>query len=813
MKLVKKDVTDTSDVWSLAETEKQGRQLESARLDIERQLNESYNRIAHPEIGFEAQLKKVRFEWNKLSQNQQSLSNLMKQLKNVQSIWKLQLKINLQINKLSKVHGFNGGSNKQRRHASKQSSPLQLCVKIIKNIQNMIEQSDRAVVQITLENKSKRSLQKSSLNDIVHQLPREMKLYSNILIKIIQFAFESVVKISNLSIAIKSEKELKSILQCIDKMDIAPCISFIHCSLMKSIFDALFDPTSSLSEIEINSKPKSLEISRIFAADKIGQNANDNLLCSNVDSFLSIIQWIELNIFLNDDTFCKHWRERHLSPLIDEWIIVWINLNTPILSSLLCVPKFKNKNEEKTNDSDADQKFDEIQQSAIQHINRSIAYQQNIVNAMQTLQTMMGNEMSAKYLQKSLKLIINDDDENEYGLSSKILSSILPSKIREFIFESIRTNIKNHGYQSFNPLHLQLFKQKVSKNKDNKMISYFALITSSESFFRTHQCEISQTMFELVIILYNICIFIEQMYYIDDDSKEDIVCLATMYVDLFMDICRHIIQLWMSLSTSYHKQYFNKVASLGFQFYNDCSFLSYHLCQLSIATNHGNLLITDKIRSLMESKNIVKYMWFTDYIQPLKSLGKKYFIFHLHNQRQTILKCLKIINKFHAVDKLHIYENIKTAFDESLVSISQFLNGCRSIIPDKNLYTIGGKLLQCVCDKVVDEVMCRIDSIKMSDISVTAAHNISRIITHVSEFEILSNDLEYMTRNISVWDKFIKLGDILHEEQSLAQLTKELNSGALDCFDSVTLSKLICALFQESEKRNKFIQGVELMLD
>ncbi len=66
----------------------------------------SYSRL-HRCNGYEAQADKLQMKWNKLSQNQQSLSSLMRQLKQVQSIWKLQLKINLKINKLSKILGFN----------------------------------------------------------------------------------------------------------------------------------------------------------------------------------------------------------------------------------------------------------------------------------------------------------------------------------------------------------------------------------------------------------------------------------------------------------------------------------------------------------------------------------------------------------------------------------------------------------------------------------------------------------------------------------------------------------------------------------
>ena len=223
--------------------------------------------------------------------------------------------------------------------------------------------------------------------------------------------------------------------------------------------------------------------------------------------------------------------------------------------------------------------------------------------------------------------------------------------------------------------------------------------------------------------------------------------------------------------------------------------------QLSIKTNHGNLLITDNVRTNL------KYLWFTDYIQSLKSLGKQYFIYHLHNQRTTILKSLSNIHKFNDIAKPQQFENLKQNFSESLGSISQFLNSSRSIIPDSLLYQIGEKLLKCICDCVMDEISKRIHD---SDIGVTAAHNISLIIKHIETFDILSNDFEYLTMNISkTWKKFIKLGDVLHEDQSLLSLTKELNDGEFDdLFSKQDLIQLICALFDESDKRMKFIQAI-----
>eukprot|EP01084_Bolivina_argentea_P198432 339782_1 len=218
----------------------------------------------------------------------------------------------------------------------------------------------------------------------------------------------------------------------------------------------------------------------------------------------------------------------------------------------------------------------------------------------------------------------------------------------------------------------------------------------------------------------------------------------------------------------------------------------------------------------MGNKQICKYIWFTHYIQPLKSLGKQYFILHLHNQRQTILKSLENIDKFQNIEQENVFKDIKHSFSESLISISQFLNGCRSIIPDNLLYQISGKLLQCVCNQVVNHVLDRVENSQnpqTSDISIDAAHNISMVIKHIEKFELLSNDLEYMTRDMKIWKSFIKLGHILDKDMSLAELTNQLNHGLLDVFDEQSLINLICALFQQSEKRKTFINDVAKLFD
>ena len=125
--------------------------------------------------------------------------------------------------------------------------------------------------------------------------------------------------------------------------------------------------------------------------------------------------------------------------------------------------------------------------------------------------------------------------------------------------------------------------------------------------------------------------------------------------------------------------------------------------------------------------------------------------------------------------------------------------------------------MECVVSEVVNHLMDRVssDSAQMiMDISIEAAHNISEIIKYIAQFEILSNDLEYMTRNFGkLWKKFVKLGHILDKDMSLSALTMQLNQGELDVFEKSTLKKLICALLTDSEKRKTFIEDIELMLD
>ena len=303
---------------------------------------------------------------------------------------------------------------------------------------------------------------------------------------------------------------------------------------------------------------------------------------------------------------------------------------------------------------------------------------------------------------------------------------------------------------------------------------------------------------------------VEQLYFVMDDSDDDIIRISTMFVDLFMGICQDLVQLWMSLAVSYHQRYLREVSSLGLQFYNDCCFMAHHLVALSIATNHGDALITDNVRRRMAEQGAVRYLWLIQMVEPLKALGKRFFVHHLHNQRETILRSLRITNQFRNVESAAVKEEIEQSFSESLISISQFMASSRSTIPDKVLFKIGGRLLECICGRVVDQVMQRIDAAEHSDIGINAAHNISLIIRTVTKFELLSNDYPYMTRFIDkTWRQFTYLGLILDRDCNLLLLTKELNKGSLDVFEKQALIKLVCAIWSDSTKRAAMIRKIE----
>merc|ERR1712176_1275344 len=110
MKLQNENGT-SGETLSLSNAAKQCRMLEDAQLNLEKQLDACCQSISVADV----QLAKVQFEWNKMSKHQQSLSILMKQMKKVQSVWKLQLKINVQMKKLSTKYGFNS-DDKQKKN-------------------------------------------------------------------------------------------------------------------------------------------------------------------------------------------------------------------------------------------------------------------------------------------------------------------------------------------------------------------------------------------------------------------------------------------------------------------------------------------------------------------------------------------------------------------------------------------------------------------------------------------------------------------------------------------------------------------------
>eukprot|EP01084_Bolivina_argentea_P150733 263210_1 len=245
---------------------KEGQKLDDIRLELQNKIDDSYIRITHYERGYETQLHKLKFKWKKLSQNQQNLSNLTKQLKNVQSIWKLQLNVNLQVNQLFKLFGFNQINNHDKKKREKTSDQMyDICVKIINDIRNMSEVSNNCIVQMQMSqqkntNKSTKTSiskpllhtsNKSPLNDIMIQLHHEIKLYSNITVEIVKFAFNSIVSMNDLYITIKCINNLNNIFNSIYDIDIKPCISYIHSLFYNNIFSILFDSSSCLFQLQI----------------------------------------------------------------------------------------------------------------------------------------------------------------------------------------------------------------------------------------------------------------------------------------------------------------------------------------------------------------------------------------------------------------------------------------------------------------------------------------------------------------------------------------------------------------------------------
>eukprot|EP01084_Bolivina_argentea_P238680 400984_1 len=187
--------------------------------------------------------------------------------------------------------------------------------------------------------------------------------------------------------------------------------------------------------------------------------------------------------------------------------------------------------------------------------------------------------------------------------------------------------------------------------------------------------------------------------------------------------------------------------------------------------------------------------------------------FSLH--QQIIEKTLNIINYFYGISKPQMYQLVKAAVSESLISIYQFLNVFRSTIPHDLLYQMGGKLLDCVCGQIVNSVTERVyfPQVQNSDISVDSAHNISLLISHIKTFYInnksLKNDMKFLVKNATIWNKFIKLGAILDKDQSFYTLNQQLNEGELTIFDNETLIKIVCAVFQKSDMRTNFIKLIK----
>ncbi|ETO11146.1 hypothetical protein RFI_26229 [Reticulomyxa filosa] len=434
--------------------------------------------------------------------------------------------------------------------------------------------------------------------------------------------------------------------------------------------------------------------------------------------------------------------------------------------------------------------------------------------------------------------------------------------------ENADMNEYNEMFANYEPITNSDDDNDVRTSEEPKLeIAYKELVDISKRFIRTHPCKISATMFKLTFLLYQLiisnqyfvhifenviskradssdskfmCFFflkiMEIFSYLRNNTKKKnkknkrIIDVKKLIEMLQEELCPNVAQLWIACAVSYHSKNFSAAPLLGMLFCNDCMFLSFHIKKICEQTNCGQKLAIKKIDNddtaketkEAEKSNEKEQKWMMRLVTPLNRLGQKYLLLQLfvltfvakknfcchacaHNMNKDKCRCtiensLKCIGHF-----LGRFDEIEQGLSESLTSCANILHVCLYVIPDDLLTQIIGNLFQVICGCFVQGLSGRISLTSNNDISASDAARISRLIASVQNFELLSNQIEYITMHTKDWDKFLALGDILNESQSLTGLTTNLRRGDYKIFEKDTLKRLVCSLYDKSPRRDAFL--------
>jgi len=343
---------------------------------------------------------------------------------------------------------------------------------------------------------------------------------------------------------------------------------------------------------------------------------------------------------------------------------------------------------------------------------------------------------------------------------------IFLERFRNLTFQKVRTAIINTDYLEFEISVLEEEKSLFGKH--------------SRIFAQGNRCKISNTIVSVIQIEYDLVAQLESL------QNGDSSAMNAAFRRLIRSMLREVFYLWQSTTTKHYLKILQDHPKETFLFYNDCQFFRHHLSML-----------TFHLKYALHEEEVV----LVDLIAMLKSFGEKHFAFQLEQQYDLIA------DELSDVDLNFVRNNVDEATEKvctTLNWIHQLLNAIRGYVPDDLCYQIIGNLLDVICFHFVDAVFSRVTT-NGGVIGIELAEELCGIFHIVGNYNKLKEfDMVYIQKHSKYFRRLERIGKLMEQDMSLAKLTDFVLAKGFEIFTFLELKSLVCALWDDNEKRRNF---------
>ncbi|SPQ94932.1 unnamed protein product (mitochondrion) [Plasmodiophora brassicae] len=254
--------------------------------------------------------------------------------------------------------------------------------------------------------------------------------------------------------------------------------------------------------------------------------------------------------------------------------------------------------------------------------------------------------------------------------------------------------------------------------------------------------------------------------------------------DRLFQAARYVMVLFAEVRPLYHQRAFETIPSLSMLFYADCMFLAYHAARSAVIYGPGSGL--------------------SSLINLMASAGRNAF----DRQYKALSNaCAEVRDR---LDRLAHLDS-KAEYDKTVLGVSAQVRDWRQL--ETTMSPILSKtVVRCILQSLCGELMEPMTEwiLDRKDIPLEFANRTYAVFAIVADFaETIADSGGEPDPFQRIRMRFATLQNILHPDQSLSSLGREVDAGQLDVFSRRELHSLIAALFEPSEKRQSLLSAID----